>query len=110
EAELMGVALRRLRNEHDPRSALAALDEHAARFGDGVLGPEAELARVEALLALDRRSQALAILNDLSLPDSARGREPSLVRAELRAGGKRCPDAIADFTRALADPALDGAL
>jgi hypothetical protein len=110
EAELLAVALRRLRRDRDPRGALAALDAHAARFGDGALGPEAEIARVEALLALDRRAQALAVLERRALPDTARGRELAVVRAELRAGGRRCPDAIADFSRALADPALDAGL
>ena len=109
ESELVGLALRRLRRDHDPRGALAALDEHDTRFAGGALGPEAEIARIEVLLALDRRKEALAILNGMAFPDSARGRELLVVRAELRAGGG-CREAVADFTRALVDPALEAPL
>jgi len=109
ESALLGLALRRLRREHDPRGALAALDEHAAQFAHGALRPEAEIARIEVLLTLDRRAEALAILNGMTFPDSARGRELLVVRAELRAAGG-CREAVADFTRALGDAALEAPL
>lgn len=107
EAQLLGLALQRLRQDHDPRGALAALDAHAARFPATALGPEADITRVDALLALDRRQPALAVLDRLSLPATTRGRELAVVRAELRAGAKRYAEAIADFTRTLADGGQD---
>ena len=50
---------------------------------------------------------ALAILDRLDIPDTTRGRELVVVRAELRVGAKRYAEAIADFTRALADVGAD---
>jgi hypothetical protein len=107
EAELLSRALGRLRRDRDPKGALALLDQHALRFPHGALAPEADITRVDALLALDRRDEAAAILNRLTLPSSARGRELLVVRAELGARARRWAPAIADFTRALADPALE---
>ncbi|HMC95672.1 MAG TPA: hypothetical protein VKO16_12965 [Polyangia bacterium] len=102
EARLLGRALQSLHHDHDPRAALAALDDHAARFPGSVFGPEADITRVDALLALDRRQSALVVLDRLEIPDTTRGRELVVVRAELRVGAKRYAEAIADFTRTLA--------
>jgi hypothetical protein len=102
EARLLGRALQSLHHDHDPRAALAALDDHAARFPSGVFGPEADITRVDALLALDRRQSALVVLDRLEIPDTTRGRELVVVRAELRVGARRYAEAIADFTRTLA--------
>jgi hypothetical protein len=102
EARLLGRALQSLHHDHDPRAALAALDDHAARFPSSVFGPEADITRVDALLALDRRQSALVVLDRLQIPDTTRGRELVVVRAELRVGAKRYAEAIADFTRTLA--------
>jgi hypothetical protein len=103
EARLLGRALQRLRRDHDPRAALTDLDDYAAQFPGSALGPEADLTRVDALLELDRRPAALAILDRLEIPTTTRGRELVVVRAELRVGATRYLEAIADFTRALAD-------
>jgi hypothetical protein len=103
EARLLGRALQSLHRDHDPRAALVALDDHAARFSGSPLGPEADIIRVDALLALDRRQSALAVLDRLEMPDTTRGRELVVVRAELRVGAKRYAEAITDFTRALAN-------
>jgi hypothetical protein len=110
ETELVRLALGRLRREHDPAGALALLDQHARRFPSGALGPEAAIVRVDALLALDRRSEALAILDRLPFPPSARGRELLVVHAELAAGAQRWTTAAAAFDLALADPALEAEL
>jgi hypothetical protein len=47
----------------DPAAALEALDEHARSFPDGALLAEADLVRIEALLATGRRSDATALAN-----------------------------------------------
>jgi tetratricopeptide (TPR) repeat protein len=110
QARLLGKALQSLRQDHDARAALAALDEHAAQFPDGALAPEADITRVDALLALDRRQAALGILDRMVVPATTRGRELVLVRAELRVGARRYAEAVQDFTRALAAGPSDDAL
>jgi hypothetical protein len=42
----------------DPRAALALVDEHAARFPNGLLDQEAEVIAIEALVAAGRASDA----------------------------------------------------
>jgi hypothetical protein len=75
EAALLAVAFRHLRVDRDGATALARLEEHARRFPDGHLQPEAGLARVEALLLLGRRAEAVALLPSLPtsvLPEARR--------------------------------------
>lgn len=81
---------------------MIALNEHAVRFPASALALEADVTRVDALLALDRRPAALVVLDRLRIPDTARGQELTVLRAELRAGAKRYTEAIADFTQLLA--------
>jgi hypothetical protein len=101
EAALLASALRALRAERDPRAALTALDRRDREFPRGLLDREAALARVEALMALGQSGNALAILDRLRLSDRETDRRVSVLRAELRARGRRCADAIADFDAAL---------
>jgi hypothetical protein len=109
EAELLATAFRRLRVERDAVAALCALDEHARRFPGGDLGPEAGLARVEALLRLGRQPEALVVLD--GLPRHAGGgpsaRRHALMRGELRAALGRCAEALGDFDEVLAGQAAD---
>ena len=86
----------KLRREHDALGALAALDESRAVFEKGTLALEAQVARVDALLALGRRDEALAILERLPFAQIGRGGELQLVRAELRALTD-CGRALSDF-------------
>jgi hypothetical protein len=108
EARLVRRALEELRHDRDPAAALASLAEHRSRFPRGLLEGEAELVRVEALLALDRDGEALALLERLDLTGGPRGDELTVTRGELRAA-RDCPAAVADFTRVLSgapSPAL----
>jgi hypothetical protein len=130
EARLVRRALEELRHDHDPAAALASLDEHRARFRRGLLRADAELVRVEALLALDREREALVVLEGFAL--ATLPGELQVIRGELRAAHD-CGAALADFDRVLAgatsgslleralrgravcclrlgDPAADGAL
>ncbi|AKV03134.1 RNA polymerase sigma factor RpoE [Labilithrix luteola] len=59
EVLLVGRAMRLAKSE--PSQALALLDEHGRRFPNPSLTDEATLARFEALLASDRRSDAEAL-------------------------------------------------
>lgn len=107
ESALLATALRKLRREADARGALAALDEYAAAFPGGELAAEADLVRVEALLAVGEREAALRLLDDCA-DANPRARQALLVRGELRAAAGRCADAIRDLDRVLAQPPRDG--
>jgi hypothetical protein len=101
ETELLSRALAKLRRDRDPGAALVLLDEHARDFPAGVLRLEADVARLDALLALGRNAEALAMLERLPVDRLGRGAELRVIRAELRA--ERDPrKSIADFDRALA--------
>lgn len=96
ESAALEAVLLKLRREHDAASALALLDQSDALFARGSLGLEAKVARVDALLALGRKREALALLERLPFAQVGRGSELRLVRAELRAGSD-CGSALADF-------------
>jgi hypothetical protein len=102
EAQLLGRALSRLRQEHDPRGALALLDEYARTFPSGVMAPEALRARLEAVLQMDDRKTALALLDARGAFAGRPGSDLLLTRAELRASAGRYGDARADFDKLLA--------
>ncbi len=90
-----------LRGKHDAPAALAALDDYIARFPKGVLAREARVARIDALLMLDRADEALRALEALPLDAHRRSTELQLIRGELRARTD-CGRAEADFTAVLA--------
>ncbi len=101
EAQLLARALSRLRQGHDPRGALALLDQHARAYPRGVLASEALSARLEAVIQLDDRDAALRLLDDRSVFAGRLGAEQLLTRAELRASAGRYADALGDFDRLL---------
>jgi TolA-binding protein len=94
-------AMSLLRGKHDAPAALAALDDYLARFPGGQLAPEARVARVDALLTLDRADEALRALEQLPLDAHRRSTELQLIRGELRARTD-CDRGEADFTAVLA--------
>jgi Tetratricopeptide repeat len=97
ESRLLTAALQFLRQQHDARSALSALDEYGKRFPNGTLAPEATLARIDALLELDDRVHALEILDRTQLTELPRARELAVLRGELRGAAGRCSQAVADL-------------
>ena len=103
ESRLLAAAIAKLRKE--PAATLSALDDYAARFPQGQLAQEAEVMRVDALLALGRRDGALRVLDGLTLAGLPRARELVLLRAELRSEAGRCRDALADFGSAIIEAA-----
>jgi len=113
EALALERALLKLRREHDAQGALSILDESQPLFARGTLALEAQVARVDALLALGRRAEALTVLEHLPLAQIGRGGELTLLRAELRAAAD-CGRALSDFdalvNRALAAPLLERVL
>jgi hypothetical protein len=105
ESECLQKALAKLRRDHDAAAALPLLDEYAARFPRGQLLVEASVARVDALLLLDRKGDALTLLAQLPLDGVGRSTELHLLRAELYAE-RECARAIPDFDAVLrASPA-----
>jgi hypothetical protein len=99
---LLADALASLRARGDATGALALLAEHRRRFPSGALRAEARVAEVEALLSLDRRADALRLLDGLVIERMPRGAELAVLRAELRAQAGRCAEAIIDFDRCAA--------
>jgi tetratricopeptide (TPR) repeat protein len=101
ESELLARALAKLRRDHDASAALTLLDEHARSFPNGTLRLEADVARVDALLALGRHAEALGLLERLPIDRLGRGAELRVIRGELLAHGEP-RRALGDFERALA--------
>ena len=97
---MLGGALAALRQHHDGAAALASVNEYLGRFPSGTLLGEAQRARIDALLLLGRREEALHALDRLDLDPVGRGQELLLIRGELRAR-RDCADAIPDFNLVL---------
>jgi TolA-binding protein len=117
ESRLLASAIAKLRQDGQPEQALAILDQHRSEFDAGVLAPEANATRIEALLRLGRNGQALALLDGQRLSAQGLGREMLIARAELRADKGRTSAAFHDFdlivstsvqTDAIAERALYG--
>ncbi len=108
EARLIARAVQQLRQEHDVAASLATLDEHARQFPQGALAREAQITRIEALLASGQRREALAILENAGLEGLPRGEELLLVEAELLSEVGRCPQAVPLFAKTLAASRGDG--
>ena len=104
EQALLGDILKLLRREHNPHAALAMLDEHAKRFPETVLAPEAGMFRAEALLGMGRKAEALSVLDGLPLASMPSRNERLVLRGELRAAAGRWQDAREDFERPLSVP------
>lgn len=101
ESRLLGVALHQLRQERDGNAALRSLELYQQRFPGGLLVEEAQAARLDALLLLDHRSEALKLLDQMQFQRLGRGGELRVVRAELRAAAGRCREALGDFAAVL---------
>ena len=104
EAALLRGAIAALRVPRRPSDALAAVTEHRRRFPSGALATDAQMLRVEALIALGRRNEALVALDDYRLAGEGPGGTLQVTRAELLAD-RNCPEAIAAFDDLLASPA-----
>jgi hypothetical protein len=97
EAQLLAVALRKLRQERAPAAALDLLDQYRARFPSGALAAEATVARIDALLVMGRRTAALEVLGALSLSGYSRRRELLVLRGELQTEAGDCAGALLDL-------------
>jgi len=109
EARLLAGAFRALRAEQDPDAAVRALDRYDRAFPRGALAGEARIARVEALMALGRRAEALALLAAPDGGETPTTRNVLVMRGELFAEAGQCGSAVRDFDRILATGARDDA-
>jgi hypothetical protein len=101
-AQYLSEAIHALRVERSPGTALFLLDRHATQLGKSAFAHEALLLRVEAMLALGRKTEVLRLLDSTSLTDVAASRSLLVTRGELRAAANRCADGIGDFDWVLA--------
>ena len=99
EAGMVAGALSQLRQQGDPRAALVMLDAYARAFPHGVLATEALRTRLEAVIRLDDRKAALALLDAMPGLSDEPGTDLLVTRAELRATAGRFREALADFTQ-----------
>lgn len=95
-------AIRALRVDHSPDTALALLNRHAPTLDKSSLRHEALLLRVEAMLKLNQKPEVLRLLESTPLSGVAASRTLLLTRAELRAAAGHCAESLADFDRVLA--------
>ena len=100
-AKCLSEAIRALRVEHSPGSALLLLDRQATLLSKSAFAHEALLLRVEAMLALGLKREVLSLLDSAALTDVAASRSLLVTRGELRASANRCADGLADFDRVL---------
>jgi hypothetical protein len=99
EAGMVAEALSQLRQQGDPRAALVTLDAYGRAFPHGVLETEAVRTRLEAVIRLDDRKAALALLDAMPGLSDEPGTDLLLTRAELRAAAGRFREALADFSQ-----------
>jgi hypothetical protein len=113
EAQLLGQAIARLHTAEDPQGTLAVLDRYHRRHPHGALSAEADRLQLQALVALGRVDEALALLSTLPAEAVAASPELRLLRAELRAADS-CAAALPDFdwvlARSVAAPLAERAL
>ncbi len=102
EAGILADVFRELRSRGDASEALHTLDEYDRHFPMGALKSEARVARAEALLALDRRRDALPLLEGLEQAGFAPTRDVRVARGELLAEAGQCERAIDDFDAVMA--------
>jgi TolA-binding protein len=108
EVRALDQAIGLLRRDRNAGAALPALDAFLAGYPHGVLNREARLARVDALLMLQRLDEAQNALETLPLDSHRRETELQVIRGELRARSN-CARAEEDYSAVLARSA-DAAL
>jgi hypothetical protein len=107
ESRLLAGAFRALRSGGDAEAALRSLDAYDRRFPTGVLHDEARIARVEALMTLNRHREALSLLEGMEAQRTPLTREVRVTRGELLIESGRCAGALRDFDAVLATRADD---
>ena len=78
-------------------TTLALLDAHENRYPSGHMRLESHVLRAEIYLAQGRESEALNVLDSVSLSEIPRARELQTVRGELRIKAGRCSEGKQDL-------------
>jgi tetratricopeptide (TPR) repeat protein len=105
EATLLLEALKRLRRDNDAAGALSLLNSHSVSFPSGAMKREVTVAKVEALMVLKQRTEALTLLKSEDLDDLPKGAELRVLRGELSGALGHCRDALVDFEPTLSSAA-----
>ena len=95
---------------HRTRNAsatLALLDAHERRYPGGHMRLESRVLRAEIYLSQGRESEALGVLDSLSLSGIPRARELQTVRGELRIKAGRCAEGKRDLGEVLEKSVAD---
>lgn len=108
ESHSFAVVIESWHRRGDASAALALLDDHERRHPAGHMRLEARILRAELYLAQERRSEALAVLDAMSLSGIPRTRELQTLRGELRVKAGRCNEARADLGGVLEKSITDG--
>jgi len=107
ETQRLSTAIVLLRKRFDPRGALEALDDYRRAYPRAHFTAEARVVRIEALLALGSRREALAELSPAEIPSLPRGEELWVVRGEILLELNQFREALDAFNAALRDPMAD---
>ncbi len=107
EADLLAKAISSLRRDHDAKAALLHVAAYDSRARSGAFDAEIRRIELQALLQLDRRAEALALLDQLHAPSERSNEELKVVRGELRSSAGRCVEALRDFEAVIATTSMD---
>jgi hypothetical protein len=101
ETRRLFAAISHLRREANPAGALQEIDAYRRAYPQAHFATEARMLRIEALVALGDRRQALDELSVEAIPSLPRGEELWVLRGEILVQLKRPREAIEAFDAAL---------
>jgi tetratricopeptide (TPR) repeat protein len=101
ETHRLSSAIAQLRREANPAGALQEIDEYRRAYPKAHFASEARMLRIEALIALNYRHEALDELSPAEIPTLPRGEELWVVRGEILLQLSRWQEALDAFDAAL---------
>jgi hypothetical protein len=97
ESTVLAKALVQMHARHDPEGALAMFEAYGFEYPNGALRGEAAVGQIEALLALERNAEAMALIEAMQREGFAgvpRVSDLRLLHAELLGKLDRCNEAL----------------
>ena len=107
ESRLFASVIEPWHRTRDAGTTLTLLDAYERRYPSGYMQLESRVLRAEIYLAQGRESEALSVLDTLSLAGLPRARELHAVRGELRMKNGRCSEGRQDLDEVLAKGVAD---
>jgi hypothetical protein len=101
ETQRLSTAISLLRKSANPAGALHEIDDYRKAYPDAHFASEARMLRIEALIALGYRHEALNELTPTRIPSLPRAEELWVVRGELLLELNRSREALDAFDSAL---------